>query len=304
MSNNNTNSNINNSKTNTKKKSFTPTIGDAVKEAVETNKEVKIAGPTEVGDITNIEKNIINKSDNAKDIDNETNITVNETIDSKLEVNIKDPEMEIPSNENRIIVNQEDSESNVESITTIPTEEGVEVEVHTEVEVPVKDKNKDVESDLKVKVHSHGLSAEIPLSSNYSPLNSTDQKIKTPNTFDSTTKNSIYETSNELNENEYKYSTNSRHLDAFEKASEQMSKITFNVAKNYIDLQYQTLNSFQNTLITMAKNTNDIFLNYQKHCTNLPKLYAKTFAENTIALNKMFGQIVSMNISSFKNKFN
>ena len=79
MSNNN-NSKINSSKINNKKKSFDPTIGDAVKEAIETHKEVKIAGPAEVGDVEEIEKNAINKNNEPKVADNETNIIIDETM--------------------------------------------------------------------------------------------------------------------------------------------------------------------------------------------------------------------------------
>ncbi|HXT84742.1 MAG TPA: hypothetical protein VN704_10515 [Verrucomicrobiae bacterium] len=305
MSNDN-NLNNDNSKFNIKKKSLTPTIGDAVKTAVETNKEVQFAGPAEVGDIIHRDKNLINKSDNAGVIANENNVTSDETIDSKLEVNIKESGLEIPSNENRIIVNQEDStESNVESITTIPTEEGVEVEVLTEVEVPVKDKNKDVESDSKVKIHSHGLSAEIPLSSNYSRGGSTDQKIETPNTFNYTNPNPISESINEsINKNRYGYSIDSRNFNTFEKNFEQISRNTINVARNYMDLQCQIINSFQNTIIYSLKNTNHMLMNHQIYCTKMPELFTKIFAENTIALNKIFEHITSMNSNRFKNTFN
>ncbi len=275
MSNNN-NSNINNSKINDKKKSFDPTIGDAVKEAIETHKEVKVAGPAEVGNVAEIEKNAINKNDDAKVTDNETNIIVDETLDSKLEINVKDPEIEIPSNENRIIVKPDDSESNVESITTIPADQGVEVEIHTEVEVPVKDKDKSIESDLKVEVHSHGLSTEIPLASN-----------EGPNEF--------------LNKNEYNYSSTPRPLDVFENVYENTARNTFNVAKNYIDLKYRSFNSFQNAFNTMVKNTNDIFLNHQNYCTNMSEIYAKILAENTISYYKIFRHIFSMNMGLFKN---
>ncbi len=304
--NNDNDLNDDNNKPNIKKESLTPTIGDAVKTAVETNKEVKFAGPAEVGNIIHRDKNLINKSDNAGAIDNENNMTVDETIDSKLEVNIKDSGLEIPSNENRIIVNQEDSaESNVESITTIPTEEGVEVEVLTEVEVPVKDKNKDVESDSKVKIRSHGLSAEIPLSSNYSHGNSIDQKIETPNTFNYTNPDAISESINEsINENKYGYSIDSRNFNTFEKNFEQMSRNTINVAKNYMDLQCQIINSFQNTVIDSLKNTNNLLMNHQIYCTKMSELFTKIFAENTIALNKIFEHITSMNSSRFKNTFN
>ncbi len=130
-----------NNQTINKKKPISPTIGDAVKEAVETKKEVIMEGPTEIGDIADIEKNAFNPDKlvkAGKEIDKGIDVSVDETIDSKIEINIKDPLAETPSNEDRIIINQENSEATIATVTTIPAEEGVEVEVQTEVEVTSK----------------------------------------------------------------------------------------------------------------------------------------------------------------------
>ena len=98
-----------NNQTNNKKKPLSPTIGDAVKEAVETKKEVIMEGPTEIGDTEDIEKNAFNsdklvKAD--KEIGKGIDMSVDETIDSKIEINVKDPLAETPSNEDRIIINR------------------------------------------------------------------------------------------------------------------------------------------------------------------------------------------------------
>ena len=47
MTSNNDQYAVNNNQNNSKRKSLTPTIGEAVKEAIETGKEVVVAGPTD-----------------------------------------------------------------------------------------------------------------------------------------------------------------------------------------------------------------------------------------------------------------
>ena len=226
--------------TNNKKKPLSPTIGDAVKEAVETKKEVIMEGPTEIGDTADIEKNAFNSDKLVKadqEIGKGIDMSVDETIDSKIEINVKDPLAETPSNEDRIIINQENSEATIATITTIPAEDGVEVEVQTEVEVPVKDKDKDIESDLKVLVHSPNSSTEVPIISEFQKSTSKAQKERVSNGFDSISQQSSYKASNDFQGNVKNNSDNKtmpilHYFEIFEKVKEHLNLTTRDITKS------------------------------------------------------------------------
>ena len=154
--NNNTNKNENNS--------LEPpitTIGEAVKEAVETGKEVVVAGPQTAGELTGViedqqDENIPNLSkENLSDKTNLNNITKD---NSKLEVNVTKSPSEISSlpKEEKIILNPKESENGEEAtlktVTTIPTE-GVNVEAETELIVPLKENEENIEAETDVQVN-------------------------------------------------------------------------------------------------------------------------------------------------------
>lgn len=155
-SNDNTNKNENNSLDPT-----TTTIGEAIKEAIETGKEVVVEGPQTAGELTGIvenqqDENILNTSkENSTDKTNLNNIGKD---NSKLEVNvIKSPnETTSFSKEEKIILNPKESgngeEATITTVTTIPTE-GVNVEAETEFTVPLKDKEENIEAENNVQVN-------------------------------------------------------------------------------------------------------------------------------------------------------
>ncbi len=156
--NNNSNSNDNN-QSNNKKKPVTPTLGEAVKEAIETGKEVVVEGPIDAGDLTRVNADSLfntNEQERTnKEIVNGMVGSLDEGDESKIPIDVKDTSEGTSLVEDRIIINPKISEVNeatVTTVTTIPTEGGIEVEVQTEVEVPVEDKDKEVESELKLKV--------------------------------------------------------------------------------------------------------------------------------------------------------
>ena len=160
---NNTTNNKNTNKNENKNNSLEPpitTIGEAVKEAVETGKEVVVAGPQTAGELTGVEnqhdENIPNLSkENLNDKTNLNNITKD---NSKLEVNVTKSPNETTSlpKEEKIILNPKESENGEEAIlktvTTIPTE-GVNVEAETEITVPLKDKDENIEAETDVQVN-------------------------------------------------------------------------------------------------------------------------------------------------------
>ena len=137
------------------------TIGEVVKEVIETGKEVVIEGPQTAGELTGVKEGDLEE----KNIDHAPKPSQNDNIaltdvrkDSKLEIDvIESPnETRFLSKGEKIIVNPQESkterEANVTTVTTIPTE-GVNVEAQTEFTVPLIDKEKNIEVETDVKVH-------------------------------------------------------------------------------------------------------------------------------------------------------
>jgi hypothetical protein len=159
--NNNNNNNTNKNENNTLEPPVT-TIGEAVKEAIETGKEVVVAGPQTAGELTGIIENQQDKNnpdiskENLNDKTNLNNITKD---NSKLEVNVTTSPTETSSliKEDKIILNPKESENSeeatIKTITTIPTE-GINVEAETEFTVPLKDKEENIETETNVQVNS------------------------------------------------------------------------------------------------------------------------------------------------------
>jgi len=137
------------------------TIGEAVKEVIETGKEVVIEGPQTAGELTGEkegdleEKNIVHAP---KPSQNDNIALTDVRKDSKLQIDVIEspPETGFLSKEEKIIVNPKESkterEANVTTVTTIPTE-GVNVEAQTEFTVPLIDKEKNIEVETDVKVN-------------------------------------------------------------------------------------------------------------------------------------------------------
>lgn len=156
----NNNDNTNKNKNNSLDPAIT-TIGEAVKESIETGKEVVVEGPQTSGELAGIienkqDENILNTSkENLNDKTNLNNITKD---NSKLEVNvIKSPnETASLSKEEKIILNPKESENGEEAtittVTTIPTE-GVNVEAETGFTVPLKDKEENIEAETNVQIN-------------------------------------------------------------------------------------------------------------------------------------------------------
>ena len=93
------------------------TIGEVVKEVIETGKEVVIEGPQTAGELTGVKEG---------------------DLEEKIIVNSKELKT--------------DSEARITTVTTIPAE-GVNVEAQTEFTVPLKDKEKNIEVETDVKVN-------------------------------------------------------------------------------------------------------------------------------------------------------
>jgi hypothetical protein len=137
------------------------TIGEAVKEVIETGKEVVIQGPQTAGELSGVNESEI-EEENTRTIPNQGEKEKTELTevrnDSKLEIEaIETPnDTSLLSKEEKIIVNPKESETDeatLTTVTTIPTE-GVNVEAKTEFTVPLKDKEENIEVETDVKVNS------------------------------------------------------------------------------------------------------------------------------------------------------
>lgn len=188
-------SNITNKNQNDEINPIPTTIGEAVKEVLETGKEVVIEAPQVAGELTGVKQN----GREGKNTDNITQQAQNDNSevpnvqkDSKLEIDvIESPtETSLLSKEEKIIVDPKESETDREAtittVTTVPTE-GVNVEAETEFRVPLKDKeeNLEVETDVKVNSPPHTSSASTLESRNgvekpdLSHMNEVSQQMST-----------------------------------------------------------------------------------------------------------------------------
>jgi hypothetical protein len=137
------------------------TIGEAVKEVIETGKEVVIEGPQTAGELTGVKEGDVEEK-NTDHIPKQGQKDKTELSDvrkdSKLEIDVIESPNEptLISKEEKIIVNPKESETDrdatITTVTTLPTE-GVNVEAQTEFTVPLKDKEENIEVETDVKVN-------------------------------------------------------------------------------------------------------------------------------------------------------
>lgn len=136
------------------------TIGEAVKEVIDTGKELVIQGPQTAGELSGIKESEV-EEENTRTIpkqDEKDKTALTEVRnDSKLEIEaIETPnDTSLLSKEEKIIVNPKESEADeatLTTVTTIPTED-VNVEAKTEFTVPLKDKEENIEVETDVKVN-------------------------------------------------------------------------------------------------------------------------------------------------------
>jgi hypothetical protein len=159
------------------------TIGEAVKEVIETGKEVVIEGPQTAGELTGVKESDLEEKNSDLIPQQGQNKSERSDVgkDSKLEIDvIESPnETRMIDKEEKIIVNPKESETDREAtittVTTIPTE-GVNVEAQTEFRVPLKDNKENLEVETDVKVNPTTTTSSI------STLESRNE-IEKPNLF-------------------------------------------------------------------------------------------------------------------------
>lgn len=320
MTSNNDQNTTNNNQINNKRKSLTPTIGEAVKEAVETGKEVVMAGPTEAGDTTGVIDDALQSSEldqGNKGPDKGFALSTDNRDGSKININVKDPSQDSPLVEDKIVFNSEDikenpEEATVAAVTTVPAEKGIDVEVQTELDVPLEDKDKDVESDLKVRVHSPTVSKEVPLSlqqqQQISPSASFGENELISSRFDNKENQEHPHKNLDKDKDNTQISggqteSNSPHSQSIDDVQKQTFQVTRDIANNYRDFQKQFINSFQSMFFPQFGNSS---LNWdnQAYLVRMFGAYSRMaiiYTENVIALNRLASDITFANIEALKN---
>jgi hypothetical protein len=298
MSNNSNSNNNGNNQTNDKKTVPTPTLGGAIKEALDTGKEVIVEGPTVADDITDFENSIshTNELEKAeKDKDKGIVMSMDKTNDSKIELNVKDTSAETSLIEDKIILDKDNAEATIATVTTIPADDGVEVKVQTEIEVPIEDKDKNIDS-LKVLVNSPSISTEASLIPALQPSALSIQKERISPGFYAQGNQQLY---NQASINGYS--------EMIKELQKQIIQTTRDMTESYMNLQKQTIYSFQSIYDVILQNTNNVFKNNQAYCSKIPEIYSKmatTFTENTIAMSKMVNDIAFANANTIKKIYN
>ena len=137
------------------------TVGEAVKEVIDTGKDVVIQGSQSAEELSGVKERELgeeNTSTLPKQGEKDKTESTEVRNDSKLEIGVIDTPNDgsLVSREEKIIVNHKeaetDREANITTVTTIPTE-GVNVEAQTEFTVPLKDKEENIEVETDVKVN-------------------------------------------------------------------------------------------------------------------------------------------------------
>jgi vacuolar-type H+-ATPase subunit H len=94
-----------------------------------------------------------------------------------------------------------------------------------------------------------------------------------------------------------------RYAKTISDAQEQTIQATKEISDNYIEYQKEAINTLQ-SIFSPFKNANNSSWDNQDYFKKVPELYSKiinNYAENTIALSRMFNDLVFANIDSFKN---
>ena len=95
-----------------------------------------------------------------------------------------------------------------------------------------------------------------------------------------------------------------RYTETVNQVQEQTLQATKDIAENYLEYQKQTIDSFQSISTPYIHNVNNQFLNNQDYFRRMPEMYSKlvnNYAENTIAMSRIFNDMAFSNIEVFKN---
>ena len=94
-----------------------------------------------------------------------------------------------------------------------------------------------------------------------------------------------------------------RYTESVNQVQEQTLQATKDIAESYLDYQRQTIDSFQSISTPYLYNVNNQLLNNQDYFRRIPEIYSKlvnNYAENTIAMSRIFNDMAFSNIEVFK----
>ena len=95
-----------------------------------------------------------------------------------------------------------------------------------------------------------------------------------------------------------------RYTETVNQVQEQTLQATKDIAVSYLEYQKQTIDSFQSISTPYIHNVNNQLLNNQDYFRRMPEMYSKlvnNYAENTIAMSRIFNDMAFSNIELFKN---
>ena len=88
---------------------------------------------------------------------------------------------------------------------------------------------------------------------------------------------------------------------------EQAVQATRDIAENYLDYQKQAIDSFQSIVTPYIENVNNQLWNNQDIFRRIPEIYSKmanNYAENSVALSRLFNNIAFSNVDIVKSVIN
>jgi hypothetical protein len=94
-----------------------------------------------------------------------------------------------------------------------------------------------------------------------------------------------------------------RYTDTVNQVQELSLQATKDIAENYLEYQKQTIDSFQSVSTPYIQNVNNQLLNNQDYYRRMPEMYSKlvnNYAENTIAMSRIFNDMTFSNTEIFK----
>jgi hypothetical protein len=94
-----------------------------------------------------------------------------------------------------------------------------------------------------------------------------------------------------------------RYTETVNQVQEQTLQATKDIAESYLEYQKQTIDSFQSVATPYLYDVNKQILNTQDYFRTIPEIYSKlvnNYAENTIAMSRIFNDMAFSNMEVFK----
>ena len=132
---------------------------------------------------------------------------------------------------------------------------------------------------------------------NYNEQESAQSVIEAPGESKKTIDRNTNETGKEI----------PRYSQAITNAQEQTGLATRDITRNYLELQKQTIDSFQSVFMPYFQNVNNQVWNSQEFFKSISEMYSRlvsNYTESAIAFGKMWNDIAFTNMGLFKNATN